>query len=77
MLSALRQNPHIHAAMTSLVANLVTTLLRGMSQENEGAVFIDNDQRERVLKAAGEAFYADFTRTSWNAARSQQNESNY
>ena len=60
LLSALlRQNSHVHAAMTSPVGSLVTTLMRGMSQENEGAVFIDNDQRERVLKAAVDAFYAD------------------
>ena len=60
LLSALlRQNPHVHAAMTSPVGSLVQSLLRGMSQENEGAVFIDDDQRERVLKAAVDAFYAD------------------
>lgn len=60
LLSALlRQNPHVHAAMTSPVGSLVTMLLRGMSQDNEGAVFIDNDQRERVLKAVVDAFYAD------------------
>ena len=60
LLSALlRQNPRIHAAMTSPVGSLVSTLLRGMSQENEGAVFIDDAQRVRVLLAAVDAFYAD------------------
>lgn len=60
LLSALlRQNPRVHAAMSSPVGSLVTMLLRGMSQENEGAVFIDDDQRERVLRAAVDAFYAD------------------
>jgi len=60
LLSALlRQNPHIHAAMTSPVGSLVQTMLRGMSQENEGGIFIDDDQRRRVLLAAVDAFYAD------------------
>ena len=60
LLSALvRQNPHVHAAMTSPVGSLVTALLRGMSQENEGAVFIDDDQRARILIAAVDAFYAE------------------
>lgn len=60
LLSALlRQNPRVHAAMTSPVGSLVTMLLRGMSQENEGAVFIDDAQRRRVLLAAVDAFYAD------------------
>lgn len=60
LLSALlRQNPRVHAAMTSPVGSLVAQLLRGMSQENEGAVFIDDDQRARILRAAVAAFYAD------------------
>lgn len=60
LLSALlRQNPHFHAAMTSPVGSLVQGLARLMSQENEGAVFIDDDQRARILTAAVDAFYAD------------------
>ena len=60
LLSALlRQNPRIHAAMTSAVASLVSSLLRCMSQENESSVFIDDRQRERVLTACVDAFYAD------------------
>jgi sulfotransferase len=45
--------------MTSPVGSLVSGLMRLMSQENEGAVFIDDEQRARVLKACVEAFYAD------------------
>lgn len=45
--------------MTSPVASLVQGLARLMSQENEGAVFIDDDQRVRILTAAVDAFYAD------------------
>jgi len=60
LLSALlRQNPNVHAAMTSPVGSLVTQLMRAMSQENEGAVFIDDEQRARILLAAVDAFYAD------------------
>jgi len=60
LLSALlRQNPRVHASMTSPVASLVNGLMRVMSQENETAVFIDDDQRERILKASVEAFYGD------------------
>ncbi|MBU6165060.1 MAG: sulfotransferase [Alphaproteobacteria bacterium] len=55
----LRQNPHFHAAMSSPVASLVQGLARLMSQENEGAVFIDDDQRARILTAAVAAYYCD------------------
>jgi sulfotransferase len=55
----LRQNPRIHAAMTSPIGTLLNVLLRQMSQESETAVFIDDDQRLRILRACVEAFYAD------------------
>jgi len=55
----LRQNPRVHAAMSSPVGSLVNNLLRGMSQENEGAVFIDDTQRAAILRACIEAYYAD------------------
>lgn len=58
LLSAiLRQNPGLHASMTSPVGALVTGLLRQMSQENEAAVFIDDRQRQDVLVAVVQAFY--------------------
>jgi hypothetical protein len=55
----LRQNPRFHAGMTSPVGTLFSALLRQMSQENETAVFIDDDQRARLLSACFDAFYAD------------------
>jgi Sulfotransferase family len=55
----LRQNPRFHADMTSPVGSLFSALLRQMSQENETAVFIDDDQRARLLRACFDAFYAD------------------
>jgi len=60
LLSALlTQNPRFHASMTSPVGALVNGLMRQMSQENEAAVFIDDAQRKRILKACIEAFYGD------------------
>jgi sulfotransferase len=55
----LRQNPRFHAGMTSPVGSLFSAMLRQMSQENEAAVFIDDDQRARLLRACFEAYYAD------------------
>ncbi len=53
----LRQNPRFHAGMTSPVGALFGTLLREMSQANETAVFIDDDQRAAVLRAVFDACY--------------------
>lgn len=55
----LRQNPRFHAGMMSPVGGLFSALMRQMSQENEAAVFIDDDQRVRLLRACFEAYYAD------------------
>ena len=58
LLSALlRQNPRVHASMTSPVGSLVNALMRQMSQENETAVFIDDDQRLKILRACVDAYY--------------------
>jgi sulfotransferase len=55
----LRQNSALHAAMSSPVASIVTQTMRAMSQENEGAVFIDDAQRARILRGAVDGYYAD------------------
>ncbi|HEY5300057.1 MAG TPA: sulfotransferase [Acetobacteraceae bacterium] len=55
----LRQNPRFHAGMTSPVGALFNAMLRETSQRNEGAVFIDDEVRMRLLRACFEAFYAD------------------
>ena len=55
----LRQNPFLHAAMTSPAGSLVTGLLSQMSQANEGGVFIEDDQRLRVLRGVVDNYYAD------------------
>jgi sulfotransferase len=53
----LRQNPRLHAGMTSPVGALFGAVLREMSQANEAAVFIDDAQREAVLRAVFDAYY--------------------
>ena len=55
----LRQNPDIHAGMSSPVLSLVLALQRQMSQENEGAPFVTDAKREAVLRGAVAGFYAD------------------
>lgn len=55
----LRQNPRFAAGMTSPVGGLFNAMLAATSQRNEAAVFIDDAQRERLLRACFEAYYAD------------------
>ena len=60
LLSALlRQNPRFHAGMTSAVGSLFNAMLSATSQRNESAVFIDDDQRARLLRGVFDAYYAD------------------
>lgn len=55
----LRQNPRFHAGMTSPVGGIFNAMLAATSARNEGAVFIDDDQRQRLLRACFDAYYAD------------------
>lgn len=55
----LRQNPRFAAGMTSPVGSLFNAMLTATSQRNESAVFIDDAQRERLLRACFDAYYAD------------------
>jgi sulfotransferase len=58
LLSAiLRQNPRFHAGMTGPVGSLVEAMLRGMSMNNETAVFITDTHREKILRSIFSAFY--------------------
>lgn len=60
LLSAiLRQNPRIHAAMTSPVGSLFTALHNTMGQANEFSDFIDEKQRERMLRGIFDLYYQD------------------
>ena len=55
----LRQNPRFSAGMSSPVHALFRAMLNETSARNEGAVFIDNDIRKRLLAAVFEAYYAE------------------
>jgi sulfotransferase len=53
----LRQNPGIHAAMTSPVGGLFSALLRQMSAENETSVFVDDARRTAVLRGLFASYF--------------------
>ena len=55
----LRQNPRFFAGMTSPVGSLFNALLRETSQQNETAVFVNDDLRQRLLRAVFDVYYAD------------------
>ena len=53
----LRQNPALHADITSPVGALVTGMLRAISQGNESALMIDDAQRESLLRGVFDNYY--------------------
>ena len=53
----LRQNPRFHAGMTSPVGALYMALEGALSRRNEAAVFIDETNREGVLRGLFESYY--------------------
>ena len=53
----LRQNPALHAGITSPVGSLVGALLKDMCQDNETSVFIDAAQREALLRGVFDGYY--------------------
>ena len=55
--AVLRQNPKFHAGIASPVAFLFNGLMRQMSQENEAAVFIDDERRRNVLSGVFDNYY--------------------
>jgi sulfotransferase len=57
----LRQNPIIHAAMTSPVAGLIQGALEQMGANSEAYSFFDDDKRKVICKALFNAYYADKT----------------
>jgi sulfotransferase len=54
----LRQNPRIHAAMTSPVGQVFGASLSAMGAENEFAVFFKDEQRRQILRGIFEGYYA-------------------
>ena len=60
LLSALlRQNPRFHANMSGPLAGLVGSLLQRMSGQNEFSVFIDDKQREAIIRSLIQGYYQD------------------
>jgi sulfotransferase len=55
----LTQNPQFQANMSGPVAGMVSVLLESMSGKNEYSVFIDDAQRERIIRSVIEGYYAD------------------
>ena len=53
----LRQNPRFHAGMTGPVGSMYMALEGAMSRRNETAVFIDEDQRRRLLAGIFSNYY--------------------
>lgn len=53
----LRQNPRFHAAMTGPVLPMVQALLNTFTAANETAVFLDEERRRAILRAAVDAYY--------------------
>ena len=68
----LGQNPELHTGISSPIGSIVTALLQTMSQSNESAVFIDDTQREAILRNAFEGYYQAIhpTRTVIDTSRS-------
>lgn len=59
LLSAiLRQNPAVHAAITTPLAGMYEGLLRNMSH-SDAAILMNDTQRRNVLRSLVESYYAD------------------
>jgi len=60
LLSALlRQNPRMHAAMTSPVASLVGAVMPKMSGASEFCSFFSDDKRKAIIRSLFEGYYVD------------------
>jgi sulfotransferase len=59
----LRQNPDVHAGITSPIGSLISMLLREMSQGNESAIFIDDTQRKAILRGVFDGYYGAISQT--------------
>jgi hypothetical protein len=55
----LRQNPRFRAAMSGPLCGLFESLLRGMSESNEYAMFLTERQRKGMTRSLVETFYEE------------------
>lgn len=53
----LRQNPRIHAAMSSPIGHIFRAIFKAMGADNEFAIFIDEAQKRAILASVFEAYY--------------------
>ena len=53
----LRQNPRFHAAMTGPVGTLFGVMLNAMGGANETALFLDQAQKQALLRGLFETYY--------------------
>ena len=53
----LRQNPRFHAAMTGPVGTLFGVMLNAMGAQNETALFLDEGQKQALLRSLFEVYY--------------------
>jgi sulfotransferase len=53
----LRQNPALHAGITSPIGSMIGAMLAEMSAGNESAVFFDDAQRQAVLRGLFDNYY--------------------
>jgi sulfotransferase len=68
----LRQNPALHANITSPLGSMVGAMLAEMSAGHEGSVFFDEAQRMAVLRGLFDSYYHAIapTRTVFDTSRS-------
>lgn len=57
----LQQNPRFQAGMSGPLAGLFDSLVGQMSARNEFSVFLNDTQRERILRGLFDNYYADST----------------
>ncbi len=53
----LRQNPRFHAGMTSPVGAIYMAMQGAVSRRTEGAVFLEDDQKQALLKGVFDSYY--------------------
>ena len=59
----LRQNPQLHAGMSSPVGGLFRNLVQGMSPQGELSALMTPEQRENVLRGLFDSYYKDIQPT--------------
>ena len=55
----LSQNPRFHAGITSPVGYIFNAMLMAVSQRNESAMFIHDNNRKRLLRGVFDSYYGD------------------